>query len=223
MNSEMIYTTLKRSILDLTMKPGQSVSENELCARFEVSRTPVRTALQRLQADGLVHVVPYRGSTVAPLDFDEIKQMIYLRTAVEAEVLRDFLPLCTPMLEEKIRYQIRKQMALVQGEFELTQFYEMDSHLHAIWFHETGKEKLWELVQRAQIHYTRFRILDIAENRNFPTIIEEHRELLRIIRERRADEVAPLVHRHLYGSIGRLAEKVQTEFREYFIQEKETT
>ena len=146
-----------------------------------------------------------------------------MRTAVEAEVLRDFLPLCTPMLEEKIRYQIRKQMALVQGEFELTQFYEMDSHLHAIWFHETGKEKLWELVQRAQIHYTRFRILDIAENRNFPTIIEEHRELLRIIRERRADEVAPLVHRHLYGSIGRLAEKVQTEFREYFIQEKETT
>lgn len=223
MNSETIYTTLKRSILDLTMKPGQSMSENELCEMFQVSRTPVRTALQRLQADGLVHVVPYRGSTVSLLDFDEIKQMIYLRTAVESEVLRDFLPLCTPMLEEKIRYQIRKQMALVQGEFALTQFYEMDSHLHAIWFRETGKEKIWELIQRAQIHYTRFRILDIAENGNFPTIIEEHREMLRIIRDRRTEEIAPLMHRHLYGSIGRLSEKRETEFREYFIKEKETT
>ena len=104
MNSETIYTALKHEILDLKLKPGQSVSEHELCERFAVSRTPVRTALQRLQADGLVHVIPYRGSTVCLLDFDEIRQMIYLRTAVESEVIRDFIPLCTPLLEEKIRY-----------------------------------------------------------------------------------------------------------------------
>lgn len=169
MNSETIYTALKHEILDLTLKPGQSVSEHELCERFAVSRTPVRTAL----------------------------------------------------LEEKIRYQIRKQMALIQGEFELAQFYEMDSNLHAIWFRETGKEKIWRLIQRAQIHYTRFRILDIAENRNFTAIIGEHEELLRVICEKREDDVAPLMRRHLYGSIGRLREKVQTEFREYFIAEKE--
>ena len=95
MNSETIYTTLKHRILDLTLKPGQSMSEHELCERFGVSRTPVRTA-------------------------------------VESQVILDFLPVCTPLLEEKIRYQIRKQMALIQGEFELSQFYEMDSHLHAI-------------------------------------------------------------------------------------------
>lgn len=82
MNSETIYTTLKHRILDLTLKPGQSMSEHELCERFGVSRTPVRTA-------------------------------------VESQVILDFLPVRTPLLEEKIRYQIRKQMALIQGEFEL--------------------------------------------------------------------------------------------------------
>ena len=221
MNSETIYTTLKHRILDLTLNPGQSMSEHELCERFSVSRTPVRTALQRLQADGLAHVIPYRGSTVSLLDFDEIQQMIYLRTAVESQVILDFLPMCTPLLEEKIRYQIRKQMALIQGEFELSQFYEMDSHLHAIWFHVTHKDKLWEMIQRAQIHYTRFRMLDIAESRNFSAIIREHQELFQIIHEKRAGEIMPLMHRHLYGSIGRLGEKLQTEFREYFIT-KET-
>lgn len=184
MNSETIYTTLKHRILDLTLKPGQSMSEHELCERFGVSRTPVRTA-------------------------------------VESQVILDFLPVCTPLLEEKIRYQIRKQMALIQGEFELSQFYEMDSHLHAIWFHATHKDKLWEMIQKAQIHYTRFRMLDIAENQNFSAIIREHRELFQIIHEKRAGEIAPLMHRHLYGSIGRLGEKLQTEFREYFIT-KET-
>ena len=52
MNSETIYTALKHEILDLTLKPGQSVSEHELCERFAVSRTPVRTALQL----SLIHI-----------------------------------------------------------------------------------------------------------------------------------------------------------------------
>ncbi len=77
------------------------------------------------------------------------------------------------------------------------------------------------MIQKAQIHYTRFRMLDIAESRNFSAIIREHRELFQIIHEKRAGNITPLMHRHLYGSIGRLGEKLQTEFREYFIT-KET-
>ncbi len=48
-NSQIIYQILKKEILDLTLKPGQSISEHEICNRFSVSRTPVRTVLQRLQ------------------------------------------------------------------------------------------------------------------------------------------------------------------------------
>ena len=173
-NSQIIYQILKKEILDLTLKPGQSISEYEICNRFSVSRTPVRTVLQRLQGDGLVRVIPYKGTVIALLDFQDIQQMIYLRAAVESAVLRDFLPLCTPLLEEKIRYQIRKQVILVQGDFEIAQFYEMDSRLHSIWFHETDKKKIWKWIQKAQIHYTRFRMLDIAEAQDFETIIQEH-------------------------------------------------
>ena len=111
-NSQIIYQILKKEILDLTLKPGQSISEHEICNRFSVSRTPVRTVLQRLQGDGLVRVIPYKGTVIALLDLQDIQQMIYLRAAVESAVLRDFLPLCTPLLEEKIRYQIRKQVIL---------------------------------------------------------------------------------------------------------------
>ena len=46
---DMVFETLKREILDLQLKPGQSISENEICERFGVSRTPVREALRRLQ------------------------------------------------------------------------------------------------------------------------------------------------------------------------------
>lgn len=217
-NSETIYNTIKHEILTLSLKPGQSISEHELCKRFAVSRTPVRTALQRLRSDGLIHVVPYRDTTVTLLDFDEIQQTIYLRAAVESAVLRDFLSICTPALEEKIRFQISRQEMLMQGEFEEARFYEMDSKLHAIWFRETGKEKLWRMLQKAQIHYTRFRMLDIVATPDFPRLLKEHKAFLQLIQDRKADDAEELVHRHLYGGIERIQKQTQTNLREYFVQ-----
>ena len=145
---EMVFDVLKREILDLELKPGQSISENEICARFEVSRTPVRDALQRLQEQGFVHTVPYSGTYVTLLNLNNIRQMIYMRMAVESMVLRDFLEISTPMLLEDIRYMIRKQQLLIeQPGFEAEQFYRMDAQMHALWFEATNKMKVWGVIQ----------------------------------------------------------------------------
>ena len=55
---ELVFQTLKQEILDLELKPGQIISENEICGRFGVSRTPVREAVRRLQEQGFVITVP---------------------------------------------------------------------------------------------------------------------------------------------------------------------
>jgi len=216
-NSENIYLQLKREILNLTLKPGQTLSENELRARFFVSRTPIRTALQRLQAEGLMKVIPYKGSVVSLLNFDEIKQNIFMRIAIESAVLRDFLPVCTPLLEEKIYYQIRKQSVLITGDFRPQQFYDMDSGMHEIWFRVTGKMLLWQMIQKAQTGYTRFRMLDIVEEWSFEEIIKEHCALLKLIRDKDAPGVEPLMKKHLNGGISRLGKRIETEFADYFV------
>ena len=110
---EMVYESLKQDILDLELKPGQLLKETELCQRFGVSRTPVRDALRMLQEQGFVLTVPYKGIYVTLLSLSNIKQMIYMRVAVETMVLRDFMKVATPMVMEDIRYLIRKQQAVV--------------------------------------------------------------------------------------------------------------
>ena len=55
---ELVFETLKQEILDLELKPGQIIGENEICERFGVSRTPVREAVRRLQEQGFVNSVP---------------------------------------------------------------------------------------------------------------------------------------------------------------------
>lgn len=219
-SSEYIFKLLRSEILSLTLKPGQALSENELCQRFSVSRTPIRSVLQRLSNAGLVKVVPYKGSFVTLLNFDDICQMIYLRIAVESAVIRDFIGLCTPILEEKLRYIIRKQMVLTEGgSFGIGHFYELDSQFHEIWYKATHKERLWHMIQRSQVNYTRFRVLDIVEAQNAAQIIEEHQELFRIIHDKRYPDVEPLIRKHMNGGINRLGSRIGTELKDYFQQE----
>ena len=182
---EYVFETLKQEMLDLVWKPGQSISENEVCGRFDVSRTPVREALRRLQEQGFVHTVPYSGTYVTRLNLENIRQMIYMRVAVELMVMRDFMKLATPFQMEEIRHQIRLQELLIQQpDFEPEQFYRMDAQMHAVWFAATGKEKLWEFIQAQQLHYTRFRMLDFVTETDFTRIIREHTDLLRLLEEK---------------------------------------
>ena len=217
---EMVFDILKREILDLELKPGQSISENEICARFDVSRTPVRDALQRLQEQGFVHTVPYSGSYVTLLNLNNIRQMIYMRMAVESMVLRDFLEISTPMLLEDIRYMIRKQQLLIeQPGFEAEQFYRMDAQMHALWFEATNKMKVWAVIQEQQLHYTRFRMLDFVTETDFTRIIKEHTELFELIQAKNMEQLEKALSAHLYYSMERMRHTIEVDYKDYFEQQ----
>jgi DNA-binding GntR family transcriptional regulator len=73
-SSEVAYRALKQEIAAFTLMPGENLDEATLVDRFGVSRTPVREALVRLAAEGLVHLVSNRGAHVAPLGWDDIRE-----------------------------------------------------------------------------------------------------------------------------------------------------
>lgn len=69
---QTVYESLKQSIVDLTLEPGAPLDEVTLAERFDMSRTPVREALVRLAAEGLVTQLPNRNTIVAPIDFGQL-------------------------------------------------------------------------------------------------------------------------------------------------------
>ena len=214
---DYVFETLKKEMLDLELKPGQPIRENEICTRFEVSRTPVREALRRLQEQGFVHTVPYSGTYVTRLDLENIKQMIYMRVAVERMVMRDFMEIATPLQIEEIRHQIRMQELLIQQPgFEPEQFYRMDAQMHAIWFAATDKGKLWEFIQAQQLHYTRFRMLDFVTETDFTRIVKEHSTLLEQLEKKEERQLEEALKKHLYISMTRMKHAIEVEYKDYF-------
>ncbi|MBR5302491.1 MAG: GntR family transcriptional regulator [Clostridia bacterium] len=219
---DYIYQTLSEEILRFDHKPGDPLSEHYLCERFSVSRTPVRSVLQRLQENGLVQILPRKGSIVTRLNYDVINQLIYQRVAVESMVLRDFIRICTPADVERVRFAFSRLCEVGRiylanpREFEADVFLKTDLSMHEIWFRATNNRFLWELMSRPQSSYTRFCTLDIIEGSNVCDVLKDHEEMLRLIDARSTDGIEELMRRHLYGGIRRLGGLVFTKYAGYF-------
>ncbi|MBP3427536.1 MAG: GntR family transcriptional regulator [Clostridia bacterium] len=219
---DQMYQQLAAEILRFEHKPGDALSENHLCQRFSLSRTPVRSILQRLQENGLVQILPRKGSIVTKLDYDVINQLIYERVAVESMVLRDFILSCTPADAERVRYAYTQLQQLGEvflrqpAQFEADRFLNTDYRMHEIWFRATGNLFLWERLSGMQSSYTRFCTLDIIEGGNVPDVLADHAQMLRLVDERSTDGIEALMRRHLYGGVRRLGGLVFTKYAGYF-------
>lgn len=224
LDQEQIYQTLAKEILRFEHKPGDVISEHYLCGRFFLSRTPMRSVLQRLQENGLVHIVPRKGSMVTRLNSAVVSQMIYERVAVESMVLRDFILGCCASDVQRVREAMQALLCLCRdaeqnpARFDAQRFLQTDYAMHRIWFEATDKRFLWERLSGVQSSYTRFCTLDILEGNNVPDIISEHAAMLSLIEDRNTEGIEALMRRHLYGGMRRLSGLMFTKYACYFDQ-----
>jgi GntR family transcriptional regulator, rspAB operon transcriptional repressor len=84
---DQVYAILKRRILTCVLEPGAKLNERNLAEELNVSRTPLREALNRLALEGLVRLSPYKGYVVSAITSDDIRHLSELRRIVESEVV----------------------------------------------------------------------------------------------------------------------------------------
>lgn len=84
----LVFERLRDEILSMQLRPGQLIDESNLAERFKVSRSPVREALVRLAAEGLVQTVPNKGTVVTPLNLDEFPAYVDALDLIQRAVFR---------------------------------------------------------------------------------------------------------------------------------------
>lgn len=87
--AEEVYLALKRDILTLRVPPGSALREADLAGRFGTSRVPVREACRRLQQDGLVESIPYKGYLAGRISIKELTDTFELRLLLETHALME--------------------------------------------------------------------------------------------------------------------------------------
>lgn len=83
LSAKDVYTRLRERILNFEIYPGSRVTETELAEYFGVSRTPIRSALQRLEAEGYLTVLPKQDCFISNLDIDDLSKYYQVRKTLE--------------------------------------------------------------------------------------------------------------------------------------------
>lgn len=137
LTKEDIYERLRREIVEGELRPGQRLGEEWVAGRLGASRTPVREALHKLEADGLVVLRPHRGALVRPFDLDELIGIFDLRVRIEGYAARRA---ATRLLPE----QIDELASIQQRQVKLLNTPVTDKH------EEPGSDAIRSLVELNQ-------------------------------------------------------------------------
>ncbi len=196
------YRVIRKNIMNLTLEPGKAISEIDLAAALQLSRTPVREVMSRLKEEYLVDVIPQVGTYISKIDPQLIDEAVFMRFALEKEVV---LLACNRFSAEDLlalRHNVEKQESLQQNQGGASKFHELDNEFHSLLFQGCGKEHVWASITRLSTHYNRMRLMFEIEY-DFTQAIEQHRSLIELIAEQRVDDVESAVHRHIIEPMSR--------------------
>ena len=150
------YRKIKEGILALRYKPGQKLSETKLAADLHVGRSPVRSALARLERDGWVRVLPQHGTFVRKFSADDIAAMSELRLLLEAHAASVAAARVTPEELDPLRRQFEALKAK-GAERNFEEFLALDDRFHGLVHRTANNPLITEILRnlRDQIHWVR--------------------------------------------------------------------
>jgi DNA-binding GntR family transcriptional regulator len=194
---DRVYSAIKSKIIDLSFKPGEQLIEQRLAEVLGVSKSPIRDAFQRLEAEGLVKTVPYKGCFVATISRQEFKDVFQLREAMELFCIEQSFDSYTDDDIRQFEEIMDRSVQLLTGGDEMSAYHE---HLH---FHELIVEKLGnELIERiySNIGDKLSRYLNIVVTyipNRIPSSNQQHQRLLSAIQKRDKNRAVDELRIHL--------------------------
>lgn len=192
---ESVYQTLRGEIVAGVLKPREPLSEYQIAARLGVSRTPVREALNRLAAEGLVEMGT-RGMVVADLDVEDIRDIYQVRTALESLAAR----LSTYRFEEADFRRMETMIEAMADRLSTEDYVglsQITREFHWFIVQRCGNRHLVAAVRGLLDQCQRFRAASMFFTLRRDAVVSEHRELLNAFRARDAEKAAVLMVSHL--------------------------
>ena len=193
--TERVLAAVREAIVDLELLPGTMIDKAALCSRFSVSRFPVSDALTRLQAEGLVEVLPQRGTRVARIRMSDITQAMFIRRALEVEMVRKLAPHVSDALIAELEMNIGYQQVTVERS-DPRAFHRFDLAFHELMLRELGFPRVTVAIETARSSLERARRMLSSPRRHADTLVE-HRAILEALKARDVAAAALAMERHL--------------------------
>ncbi|EYR82851.1 GntR family transcriptional regulator [Shinella sp. 838] len=211
--AEHCYRTLSRKIIGLELKPNEPIGEHAMAELLGVSRTPVREALSRLSAEGLVDLRSRAGVVVAPIRMDAVRTAQFVREQLELAIVAEAARQSNRRILLGIRQAIEEQELAIQ-EDNPDLFFECDERMHALYCSLAGRDGVWGFISDAKKHMDRVRRLSVQAGQ-LDQLVQDHQDVLEAVTGGdmdRAQEVMKLHLRRVMLDLGELSRRFSSYF-----------
>jgi DNA-binding GntR family transcriptional regulator len=175
--STQVYDVLKKRIVEGQMAPESQISEPALQEELNVSRTPLRRALNQLADEGLVTVYPQFGSFVAPISLEAAEQAQFVRQHLECGLIADVIAQIDNRGKDDLQLCIERQRR-VWSNGDAALFYELDEQLHSLFATIAGRPGVGQMIRQQKAHLDRIRHLSLPMVEQIPRLIEQHADVV---------------------------------------------
>jgi DNA-binding GntR family transcriptional regulator len=194
--SQRVYEHLREEILSDRLSPGTELSEVALSKELAISRGPIREAMGRLAAEGLINVRPRRRAEVRSLTPQELIDAYEVREALEVLAARLAVPRVTEADLVRLDQLIEKMADHVKAN-AIGDFFAANVEFHETLCELSGNKKLQEVHHRLEGEIGRFQARTLALRGNLDGSLTEHRAILAAIRLRDVEKAAALTAAHV--------------------------
>ena len=190
------YERLREEILENRMPPGFQAPEPEIALRLGMSRTPVREALLRLEAEGLVELIPRRGARVLPISTEDMSEIYEILTALEPEAAAALARKKLDKKDLKVLEASCDDMEAALAAGDLEGWASADNRFHRKLLRLHGNQRMSTFVRTMcdQAHRVRMITLRLREIPKRSTV--EHREILSCIQKGDAEGARTTFRKH---------------------------
>jgi len=194
--STSLLGKLQKDILTGKLRPGQKLTEQDLCETYQVSRTPVREALRQLEMDGLVENIRNRGAFVIGMTEQDYEDMFELRKAYEVQAVQWAI--------ERIS---EEEMDRLEETFEFMEFYTLrndidkmltiNSGFHQIIYEASHNRMLKRLLSSYQTFLKYKGLESVYSDDYLTTVLEEHRVIFKAFKDKDVKAGARAMEMHI--------------------------
>lgn len=193
--TEQVERSLRAAIVALDFAPGEFIDKKAVCARLGVSRFPVSEALAHLAAEGLVEVLPQRGTSAARIRLTEITESMLIRRALEAMVAETAARRLPSSALAALRDNLTAQEeAVARGNRAV--FHALDLTFHALLVDALELPRVAAVIEASRANIDRVRRL-LSSPRRHALTLAEHGELLQAIEAHDAAAARRAMEAHL--------------------------
>lgn len=204
---ELVLEHLRDAIVDGTLKQGTVLRTADLAEELGVSRMPVREALHRLEAEGLVTTQPYRGAMVTPLSTERVRNAYELLSVIEALSAREAAKCITDQQLGELD-EMLEQMDNIRLSGDTIAYSAANRQFHSLIYDLYSNERAHEIMSDLWNYVYRLRRTYPQAPERMAQGMQQHRDLVEALRARDPLKAEQIVRTHVEQSLEKLLIKI---------------